>query len=327
MADRIRLIDIAAACGVSKAAVVQALNRPPETCELRPATRLRIRAAATRMGYRPDWRARALTSGRTSTVGLLYAGMYPPMGGYPARLMGSIARRLAERGVALLLLRCWDAATWREAVDERRIDGAVVLDGPPAGLLEAGQLPVPVVLANIATPQAIPQVLPDDHGGARLAVRRLVELGHRRIVHLTGASPNGHISAQARHDGYRVAMAEAGLVPRIVDRIAALEALFDSRSPPSAVLAYDDALAIEVVGLARRRGMRIPQDLAIIGTNDSPEAVACSPALASVALPGDPLGFAAADLLLELIAGAEPPGAPVLLPETLVERASLGPPE
>lgn len=326
MANRMRLIDIAAACGVSKAAVVQALNRPPETCELRADTRTRIRAAAARMGYRPDWRARALASGRTNTVGLLYAGMYPPMGGYPARLMGAIARRLAERGVGLLLLRCWEASTWREAVDERRIDGAMVLDGPPAGLLEAGPLPVPLVLANIATPMAVPQVLPDDHGGALLAVRRLLALGHRRIVHLTGDQRSGHISAQARHDGYRTAMAGAGLTARIVDRLSALEALLDGRSPPTAVHAYDDTLAMQAIRLAQRRGLRVPQDLAIIGTNDAPEAAACSPALASVALPGDPLAFAAADLLLDLIAGADAPGAPVLLPETLVERVSLGPP-
>jgi LacI family transcriptional regulator len=326
MSHRIRLVDIAAACGVSKAAVVQALNRPPETCELRAATRTRIRAAAARLGYRPDWRARALASGRTSTVGLLYAGMYPPMGGYPARLMGAIARRLAERGIGLLLLRCWEASTWREAVDERRIDGAVVLDGPPAGLLEAGPLPVPLVLANIATTLAVPQVLPDDHGGAMIAVRRLVALGHRRIVHLTGERRSGHISAQSRHDGYRAAMAEAGLPARILDRTAALDAQLDGRTPPSAVHAYDDDLAIQAIRLAQRRGLRVPQDLAVIGTNDGPEAAACSPALASVALPGDPLAFAAADLLLGLIAGAEPPGAPVLLPETLVERASLGPP-
>jgi LacI family transcriptional regulator len=75
---RIRLIDIAARCGVSKAAVVQALSRPPERCELAADTRARIRAAAAELGYRPDWRARALAGGRTRTIGLLYDNIRAP---------------------------------------------------------------------------------------------------------------------------------------------------------------------------------------------------------------------------------------------------------
>lgn len=323
MGNRVRLVDIAAACSVSKAAVVQALNRSPEACELRPATRERIRAAATRLGYRPDWRARALAGGRTSTIGLLYDGIYPPMGGYPARLLGGLARRLAERGSDLLLVRCRSEATWREVLGERRVDGAVVIDRTPAGLLDGGVLPVPLVLVNCACPGAVPQVLPDDAGGARLAVERLAALGRRRIVHLT-RSDQAHVSGFARSSGYVAAMQAAGLPPRVVDSLDAFAALLarpDAR--PDAVFAYDDGLAIAVLQLAQSRGLRIPDDLAVIGVNDSSEAGLASPELASLALPEDPLAFAAADLLLDLVAGREPPGAPLLLPEILVERASL----
>src|SRR3954470_18767159 len=113
--SRIRLIDIAAACAVSKTAVVQALSHSAERCELSAATRARIRAAAERLGYRPDWRARALAGGLTGTVGLLYATPFPPMG-FPGTMMSAVARRLADRDVSLLLVRCIDEAAWREAL-------------------------------------------------------------------------------------------------------------------------------------------------------------------------------------------------------------------
>jgi len=323
-AQRVRLVDVAEVCKVSKAAVVQALNRSPETCELRPATRERIRATAVRMGYRPDWRARVLGGGRTGTIGLLYDSIYPPMGEYPGRLMGGLARRLDQRGNNLLLVQCHAAATWREMLAEGRVDAVAVIDRPPPGLLTGADLPVPLVLLNCAVPGAVPQVLPDDRGGAALVVARLAALGRRRIVHLTRSGDSSHSSRLERSGGYAAAMAAAGLEPRIIDSMTAFAALLDrADARPDALFAYDDALAITAMQFALGRGLRVPQDLAVVGVNNSASSATASPPLASLALPEDPLGFAAADLLLDLVAGATPPGAPLLLPEMLIERPSM----
>jgi LacI family transcriptional regulator len=321
-APRIRLVDIAAACGVSKASVVQALNRPSETCELAPATRERIRAAAARLGYRPDWRARALGGARTNTIGLLYPGWYPPMGGYPCRLLGACARFLAERGYALLLQRCWEQATWRETLAERRVDGVLLISEAPDGMLAEERFAMPVVAVNLQAPGAVPQVLPDDRGGAHLAVRHLLATGHRRIAYVARVDLHQHFSRAARQDGYLDAMRQAGASAQVLSGIHGLTQALHHDQRPTAVLAYDDRLAIEAMQTAMALGLHVPHDLSVIGCNDEQEASIAAPPLTSIRLPTDPLGRAAADLILDLLAGGEAPGGPLLLPEELVLRAS-----
>lgn len=324
---KIRMIDIAEHCGVSKAAVVRALNRPVERSELRPETWARIRAAAESLGYRADWRARALAGGRSHTIGLLYDGLYPPLQGFPGRITAEIARFLSEASYDLLLLPT-DREGWREKLVDRRCDAAVIVGEVPLAIDGSESLPLPVVTVNARGRNPYPRVEPDDAGGAALAVAHLRDLGHRRIAYF-GEIPSrrrAHPSAQARHQGYRDAMRAARLQPQVFPSLDSLEGILGQAAlRPTAIVAYTDAGAARIMQSAYRRGLRVPDDLSLIAFNDDPEGALLSPPLTTIALPIQPMGRAAADLVLRLLDGDDDVPPITAIPEDLRLRESTAP--
>jgi LacI family transcriptional regulator len=247
------------------------------------------------------------------------------MNGYPSTLQGGLARRRAERGHDLLLIQSRDERIWRERLAERRVDGAVVIDRAPPGLLDdPGRLPVPVVLMNLEAPAALPQVLLDDMAIAGCAARHLLELGHRHIGYCR--SDGEHASDLLRQAGCQAAVAAGGRGRRlsVIHGLAQAAEVLDRDDRPTAIVAYADMLAARILHLALARGLRIPGDLSVVGINDDPMDEHTTPPLTSVALPHDPFGFAAADLLLDLIEGRTPAETRILLPGHLVVRGSTG---
>jgi LacI family transcriptional regulator len=175
----------------------------------------------------------------------------------------------------------------------------------------------------------------DNLSGARAAAEHLLSLGHRRIAMLTGRPDL--LSAQLREQGFRQAMAAAGVaVEEELVRLGSYDpgtageqaaALLAGPDRPTAVFAANDLSAIATIEVAHRMGLRVPQDLSVVGFDDIPEATRCTPMLTTVEQPIREMGRRAVELLIGLIRGeSEPQATHVMLPTRLVVRASTAAP-
>ena len=193
---------------------------------------------------------------------------------------------------------------------------------------------IPVVAVDPHTGRPGPSTVEADNvGGARAATQHLIDLGHRRIAHVRGRSDL--VSAQLREQGYREALLAAG-IPfdpelvrvggyRAVETTDAARELLTRPERPTAVFAANDLSAIRVIEIARELGLRVPEDLSVVGFDNVPEASNAVPALTTVAQPLHQMGAEAVRLLLGLLAGGTSEEH-LLLPATLVVRASSAPP-
>jgi LacI family transcriptional regulator len=190
---------------------------------------------------------------------------------------------------------------------------------------------VPVVAIDPHTgPADLPTVECDSYGGALQATRHLIDLGHSRIGFIAGRRDLR--SSIARDAGYRRALTDAGIPvdPALVGsgsyrqdavRIAALDMLRRG-DRPTAIFAANDISALEIIRVADELGLRVPQDLSVIGFDDVPEASKASPALSTVRQPMQQLGAEAARLLLTLMRGETPPATHVTLATRLIARGT-----
>ncbi len=211
------------------------------------------------------------------------------------------------------------------------IDGAIMV----TPTVVTAQTDIPVVSIDPHTgPADLPSVESDSLGGALQATRHLLELGHRRI-----GCPAGRPdlrSASLREAGYRRALQDAGIAfdPALVRAglfltAAAREparALLSIPDRPTAIFAANDLSGIAILQVAAELGIRVPEDLSVIGFDDIPEASQMSPALTTIRQPIQRLGTTAVDLLMSLMSGTGPEAMHVQLPTRLVRRATTGPP-
>jgi len=333
------LRDVARATGVHPATVSRALD-PGKMWLVKPDTRAKIQAAARELGYRADVVARSLRRGQTTTVGVVV----PDLGNLfiPPVLRG-IANTLERHGfVAVISETQDDDERLRISVENllsRRVD-AVILTGARAGhgpLLEelagAGR---PIVLAIRALPgTSLPAVTTDDFSGGYIACRHLAHLGHRLIGQLPGPADIQPFLDRAA--GFAQAARETGIEPIAFDGVALhptvtegrrlMSLLLETADPlPTAVFAHNDAMAIGAMDGLRAAGLRCPDDVSILGYNDSPLVDHFDPPLSTIRWPSAEIGRRAAELAIELI---EEPGRPVAsstFPPELVPRASTAPP-
>lgn len=338
---RVRLKDVAAACGVSTATVSLVLNEASD--RITPETVARVRAAADELGYTPNTAARSLRTRRTQTIGLVTDTVLTA-GSASAMVQGT--QDVAWRHDHLLF---W-LGTQNEpplvdqavrALAAHQVDGfifaAMYHRALGFGDLTRG---VPTVgLDAVSDDTDVPCFVPDDFAAARAAVQLLVDAGHRRIAHLSEPTGDG-LARQLRLDGYRTTLVGAGLGPGQVvvpqwghfGSKAAEQAsveLLDSPDRPTAVFAFNDIAAIGVYHAARRLGLSIPDDLSVVGFDDY-ENVASElyPALTTMALPHRTMGQLAATALLTrlgVIDGPTPTGVTrVECPPVI--RESVAPP-
>ena len=342
--------DVADRAGVSTATVSRVLSGAPHA---RPATRQRVFDAVGELGYRPSAIARSLKLRTTGTFGLIVTDILNPF--FP-ELVRAIEDAARERGYAVLLGNGDEdpdrEATYLEVLAERRVDGLLVASG---GLSERHgrwlqSTVMPVVLVNCELADGSrPAVLTDNRSASRLAAEHLLELGHRRLGHVTGRPTNAATSE--RIVGIRDALDAAGLGPEalclaegdghVVGGERATHALLDRTPAPTGVLCYNDLTAIGAIRAVRARGLRVPGDVSVVGFDDIDLAAYVEPPLTTVSQGIVDIGHAAVALLLEAIrtgthhvdgaaAGghAAPPAAPgiVRLPATLRVRSSTGPP-
>lgn len=326
----VTITDVATAAGVSASTVSRALSAPEK---VNAATREYVRKVARDLGYVPSRAARSLTMGRTGTIGLIVPDIANPF--FPP-IIKAVQARAARRDVAVLLAdsdeRPRDEVE-RTRVMARQVDG-VVLVSPrmdEATLVEIVQQ-TPTVVVNRRVPGA-PCVVIENADGITQAVEHLAALEHRRICYLNGPR-NSWSNAQrrsaieeacAKHD---VELVEFGpFEPQIQAGVRAADLVVQSNA--TAVLAYDDMIAIGVMTRLLQRGLMIGVDISVIGIDDSPMSAVTFPNLTSIHVPGAEAGEAAVDLLLDLLDGDWPPSddpAVIELETHLVVRGSSGSP-
>ncbi|HEX5114047.1 MAG TPA: LacI family DNA-binding transcriptional regulator [Pseudonocardiaceae bacterium] len=320
--------DVARLAGVSITTVSHVVN---ETRPVAQDTRDRVLAAVEETGYTGDAIARSLVTGGTRTLGLAL-----PLAGNPhaAALTAAVEAAATAAGHTLILADTHDdgdaeRATLR-ALRSRRVDG-VLLTATAGALAEPRRLGVPTVLLDrVPEHTGADQVGPENVQSTSDLVRHLGELGHRRIAMVTG--PAAVSTSAERLLGYRLGLGRAKLVwdPELVasgppaaagDAMASLLAL---PSPPTAVVAGDGVVLVGVLRAARRRGLMIGTDLAVVSHDDVEWADLVDPPLTSTAHPVAEIAATAVRLLVDRIADPDRLPTTVRIPPRLVHRRSCG---
>ena len=330
--------DIARAAGVSHSTVSRALSDSPL---INTETKARIQDLARAMGYSPDATARSLVMRRTHAVGVVVTTIADP---FSAEVVEGIERMASAHGYSVILAASNDEPEREiaavEMLHSKRVDAIVVTSSRVGALHQErlGAAGVPVILLNNHSQQEVPNaysVRVDDVHGGRLATGHLIGLGHRRIAHVAG--PEGHTPSRERLEGYRRALEAAALSidPALVipgngrpeGGELALAALLALSERPSAVFCYNDMTAIGLLRSAKASGVRVPQDLAVVGFDNIPFAAYVTPPLTTIAQPMLELGQRAMDMALALM-GCEPADAcgmtDVVLQGRLIVRESSG---
>ena len=331
--------DVADLAGVSRTTVSFVLNNVPGM-KISEETRQRVLEAARKLNYYPASAARTLASGKTHRIGLVLCeqrdhlmadAFLPPF----LRGVSDLAHQEGYRVVFQSAEDSTGETAYGSLLREQHVDGLIVSgprsdDSQLSRLYEEGY---PLVLHGRLPDCALPFVDIDNVGGAHTAVSHLTGLGHHRIGLITNA-PLSYTSSQDRLTGYSQALQEAALP--LDDELVhygefspqsgrkAMESLLALPSPPSAVFVASDVVALGTMAAVRERGIRIPQDIALVGFDDIFLAAYVSPPLTTVRLPAYGLGWAAGDMLIRLISEDEPLERQMLLESELVIRQSCG---
>ncbi|RWM28434.1 substrate-binding domain-containing protein [Mesorhizobium sp.] len=324
------IADVARYAGVSVATVSHVMNR---TRHVEPETAERVRAAITALRYSPNSLARSLRRGETKTIGLLLPDNSNPF-------FASVARQIEDAGFVAgytVILCNSDGSAEKEerylsVLMAKQIDGLIFAGSSDHARVFSRLLPdVPAVLLDREIHSVnVDSVLVDhDHGGY-LAGRYLVGLGHQKIGVIGG--PRDSSSSPARLRGFTRALAEAGLdLPSssVVDsdyhfaggRLA-MERLMEQAPDITAVFACNDLMAMGAITALRSRGLRVPDDMSLVGFDDIPYAVTTWPPLTTIAQPVEKIGTRAVSLLLERLSEPTAPSRREVLTPVLVERES-----
>ena len=335
------LSDVGREAGVSAMAVSAVLNGASTSARTAPDTRARILEAAARLNYRANAAARALVRRRMSTIGVVAVVEGGELNHYFLEVFNGVLAAAARNGqnTTVFTLHDWER-------DGRRVGG--FCDGRIDGLLMiAPLLDADVVLAlPTHTPmvalhsnqvlEGVPSLESDEEAGSRALVARMVEMGHRRILHLAG--PSGQRGAERRVRGYRRGLEQAGLPfdPSLV-RVAGFSIpegreatrLWLRDTPPearaTAIFCANDGVAYGCMEVLAAAGLRVPHDISVAGFDDTLLARACVPQLSSVRQPLRRMGERGVEILLELIRGGVAPRAVDVFPTEPVMRASVAP--
>ncbi len=325
---RVTLADVAERAGVSTALVSIVMRDAPGASV---ASRARVQAAARALGYRPDVRARALASLRSHMIGVVFGVAHR----YHFELIDGLYRSAEDRGWDLVLSALTpsrDEQRALESLQDFRFDAVVMLGPPVAEPVMAGQMPVVVVGWHVDDPR-VDVVRTSDEIGVRLGVDHLVGLGHRRIAHVQGGTSS---IALSRRDAYLAAMHAHGLDDEVqvvecdgedqLDGQRAMHDLLESGVPlPTALVAFNDDLAAAAMTVVMQHGLRIPDDVSVVGFDDSTLARSPGIDLTSVTQEPQELGRLAVERVIARSEGTRVEDREIVLVPELRIRSSTGP--
>jgi DNA-binding LacI/PurR family transcriptional regulator len=324
-----RLEDVAARAQVSHQTVSRVINKHPNVSK---ATRERVEAAIAELGYRRNTAARSLVTRRTQTIGVLAS----ELGQYgPANTLLGVQQAAREAGyfVSIAAIKGAGAEAVSDAVrhlTDQGVDGLIVIvpHGETLLALEELNLDMPVVVVGGAGEGRLSGAMVDQKLGARLAVAHLISLGHQRIGHVSG--PLDWIDGQARVDGWREELTEAGLTDDLLVegdwsagsgyRIG--QQLAEQRSA-TAVFVSNDQMALGLLRAFGENGVRVPEDVSLVGFDDQPEAAYFMPPLTTVRQDFEELGKRCMDLMRAQIEGGAGGSTRVVEPELVVRASTL----
>lgn len=324
---------IAALAGVHISTASRVL-RQAEPTKGWSASAQRVIAAAAELGYRPNRLAASLRTRRSNTIGVVMPRLADTV---IATICQSVESAARSAGYQLLLTTPPDdMGAQLDAVDfllSRQVDGLIVsslhLSSPNPRLTD---LPVPVIATNRHPGDWMPAVVGDDVEGGRMATEHLLALGHRRIGVIAG--PRHASTAVERVAGFRLAHEQRDLAVddvlvvhsdfEVEGGVVGAHTLLSLSDPPTAIFAVNDTAAIGVMGAARQRGLRVPDDLSIVGYNDISVVAQLPTPMTTVHSPTALMGTVAVERLLAAIGDGALQGA--TLPVSLVVRSSTGRP-
>jgi LacI family transcriptional regulator, galactose operon repressor len=335
VAQRVTIREIADRAGVSIATVSRVLNGRGDVSD---ETRELVSRVIQENGYTANRSARGLSGGRTGLVGVLVPLLFPA---YFAGLLAGAAEAFGEQDLQIVLSPTQGEHDREVSVLERLhglTDGALIIlpeesSDELARLLDSGYLFV-VLDPLMQLDDRIPSVSAAHTSGAGQAVRHLLQLGHRRIGHIAG--PSGWVATEDRLRGYHAALGAAGILPDPKLTLEALpeidagreasEQLLDLPEPPTAIFCFNDNIAIGAIQAARARGLRVPEDVSVVGFDDVEHATIVTPALTTVRQPLAEMGRTAVSLLIRLLERQRFETLHVELATRLVVRDSTAPP-
>jgi LacI family transcriptional regulator len=338
---RVTLRDVAKAAGTSVASVSATLHGSRgETIRVGEATRVRIRAIAEQLGYVADPIAKSLATGKTRSLGLIlpYAEAFLDQNPFCNEVMHGVMKEAVYRRYNLTLYTAVSELQEAASVGllDRRVDGLLLVMPPdPCYTIErCDRLGIPYVSVLRRPVEGAWCVNSDDYEGGRIAARHLLSLGHRLVAHLGGNPEVPTTEPRAR--GFREALEEAGVEPRadlfvtagfntnrgyeVMRRILSKP----QHEPPTAVFAANDLCAEGAIRAIREFGLRVPEDVAVVGYDDTWFATMTQPPLTSVRMPISEMGQLATALLIDRLEGREPPDRQPVLPVSLTIRSSCG---
>lgn len=350
------IADVARRAGVSTATVSRVLSGVGRA---RPETHARVEAAARELGFRPSDVARSLKRRSTLTIGLIITDIENP---YFPQLVKAVEDAAIGEGYAILLCNAVEdpdrEASYLDLLVDRRVDGLIVA-ASTIGSRQGAWLataPLPVVLINTAAPDhRVPTIVSDNRAGGRAAARHLLDLGHRRFGYLL--PPPRNLDAPERLAGVRDELLAAGLAvdgpasalafgqgaPTVAGGETAMLALLEADPWPTGVIGYNDLMAIGAMRAIRTRGLRVPDDISLVGFDDVAFAAYVEPGLTTLRQETAEMGRWAVATLTERIklardrseradpgeasdADVSHPAERRVVPVHLEVRASTGPP-
>jgi LacI family transcriptional regulator len=330
--SEVTIIDVAAEAHVSYATVSRVINND---IHVKQETRDRVQQTMRRLGYVANRQARSLAGGRTNTIGVLV----PDLGtGYIGEIIRGIDAELGLSDLDLILYTTHRTASkevnYVANLAKGMVDGLLlVLPRSPADFIGSlTQRNFPFVLIDH---QGIGQDFPAVVGAANWqggfkATEYLIKLGHQRIGFITGWMDLG--CALDRLDGYRSALRTNHIAeePELIyegtffqpDGFKGACALLDLPTPPTAIFASNDVMAMGVIDAVRNRGLRVPEDVSVIGFDDIPQSSMIHPALTTINQPLEKMGRVATQMLLELLSEPHKKTGRIELPTELIVRDS-----
>lgn len=339
MSKRATAAEVAGLAGVSRTTVSFVLNNVVGM-RISEETRQRVLDAAVKLDYHPDATARRMVTGQTKMIGFVirqspdqaFADHFLP------QVLHGMSKAVSTQGFHLLLEVIPPenhTGVYMRLINERHVDG-IVLSGPRSDDIElrrAYEEGANIVMLGQLPDEKIPFADVNNVGGAQIATRHLLSLGHTRIGMITNA-PLAYTASADRLAGYRSALEEAGLTYNeslvrlgnftMESGAKAMYELLALKDRPSAVFVASDTVALGALQAAQLAGLKVPQDLAVCGFDDIPLAQYVDPALTTVKLPAYGLGWAAAEMLIRMISKDKVKNPYVMLNTDLIVRNSCG---